>query len=310
MEIIVVDGLSDDGSPDIARRILSNAPQSWDLVQNPERITPTAWNVGIERSRGDVIIVVIAHAELAHDYVRQAVAALEETGADCVGGSIRTVGDDTGLGTGIALALSSIFGVGGSTFRTRIGHSGAVDTVPFGAYRRDAFERFGLLDPEFVRNQDTEINFRITTNGGRIWMDRRLTSVYHPRSSLAALWRQHFRTGESKVQLFRKYGSLPALRHYIPGAFVVAVLGSLVAAVAAREPLVALIVLGPYAGALVACTTWIARRHLASWAWVFVALVTLHFSYGLGFLAGVGKYLRPGRQRVVARPPTPRNARR
>ncbi|MGH9204257.1 MAG: glycosyltransferase family 2 protein, partial [Vicinamibacterales bacterium] len=290
LEIVVVDGMSEDGSAEIARAFLSTAPQKWRLIDNPQRTTPHAWNLGILDARGDVIVVVIAHSELATDYVRQAVTVLDETGADCVGGSITTLGEPTPVGRAIALALSSTFGVGGSAFRTRTGHSGFVDTVPFGVYRREVFARFGLLDPDFVRNQDTEINFRITKNRGRIWMDGRLTSVYHPRSTLRSLWRQHLHTGASKIQILAKYGSLPALRHYIPGAFVAASVASVSAAPIVREPMVAMAVVGPYLIALAIAGVWVARHSPTLWPFVVIAMMTMHVSYGLGSLWGVWRY--------------------
>lgn len=299
-EIIVVDGMSEDGSSEIARELLSAAGLNGRVIPNPERVTPAAFNLGLELAQGDVIIIVSAHSELAPDYMRLAVETLEKMGADCVGGPWQTRGL-TRVGSGIALALISPFGVGAATYRTHADRSGFVDTVPFGAYRRDVFDRVGHFDPEFIRNQDSELNFRIKRSGGRIYQDSRLRSVYYCRSTLGALWRQHFRTGASKVQILAKHGRMPRWGHYIPGAFVAATAASLVLAVALRMPFLALSVLGPYAAIVVGVSAWTARHEPSAWPIVAVAMPTLHFSYGLGFLFGLanlnGRALQAVRRR-------------
>ena len=310
LEFVVADGLSEDGSADIAKEILSSRGHRFEILLNPERVTPIALNRCIDRARGDVIIYLIAHCELPPDYVRRSVEILERTGADLVGGTIETKGQ-TPLGRAIALALGSAFGVGGVAFRTRPGHSGFVDTVALGAYRRDVFERVGPFDPEFIRNQDAELSFRITQSGGKIWLDSSLRSVYHSRPSLRTLWRQHFYTGSSKVQILAKHGRLPAWRHYVPGAFVLAAIASGAAAVIFRNAYLSLTALGPYGAALVAASAWASRRELRRWPAVMVAMATLHFSYGTGTLGGLIKLISRPLQRTSragdARLPTSRS---
>ncbi len=291
LEIIVADGVSEDGSSEIARELLSEAEQASRVVTNPERVTPAAFNLGLELARGDVIIIVSAHCELEPDYVRLAVATLDRTGADCVGGPMRPRGESS-VAAAIALALGSPFGVGAATYRTRTEHRGFVDTVPFGAYRREVFERVGVFDPEFVRNQDSELNFRITRDGGRIYLEPRLRSVYYARGTLRALWRQHFHTGASKVQILAKHGRMPRWGHYIPGAFVAMSALSVVLSLVFRRPLLAVAILGPYAVLALAASLWSSRQNLRLFPLVVVTMPALHFSYGLGFLYGLARVTR------------------
>lgn len=296
LEFVVADGMSDDGSADIAREILAKTPHRFEVIPNPARNTPAALNLCIEKARGDVIIYLIAHCELARDYVRNAVEILDRTGADVVGGTIETRGA-TALGRAIALALSSAFGVGGVAFRTREGHSGFVDTVALGAYRREVFERVGPFDPEFIRNQDAELSFRITRSGGSIWLDRSLRSVYHSRPSLRSLWRQYFYTGASKLQILAKHRRMPAWRHYIPATFVLATLAAAVTAAVTRQPLYLLLVLGPYAAALLVASLRASRREFGVWPCVVAAMIVLHFSYGVGSLFGLAQAIGRRHQR-------------
>lgn len=291
LEIIVADGESEDGSADIARAILQRAPQHSVVVSNPDRTTPAGLNTALLHARGDVVVVVIGHAEPATDYVRRAVELLDATDADCVGGPIHTRGQ-TRTGDAIALALSSLVGVGGVAFRARPGYRGYADTAAFGAYRSEVFDRIGGFDPAFHRNVDSEFNFRLTRSGGRIWLDPALRSTYRSRETFDALWRQYFYTGASKVLILAKHHRLPAWRHYVPGAFIASLVAALLAAVVLARPLVAAVVIVPYTLTVVIGSLVAARRRLGVLPLVIVAMVTLHASYGLGFIAGIWRTLR------------------
>ena len=111
----------------------------------------------------------------------------------------------------------------------RNGYCGEVDTVPFGCWRRETFDRYGLFDEQLIRNQDDEHNFRIRLGGGRVWQDPRIRFHYMPRQTLRALFRQYMQYGYWKVYILRKHGRPAALRHLVPGAFV-ATLGTLLLA--------------------------------------------------------------------------------
>ena len=52
MEILVVDGMSDDGTRDIVRE-LSQVDDRVKLLDNPKRIVSTAMNKGIRAAQGD-----------------------------------------------------------------------------------------------------------------------------------------------------------------------------------------------------------------------------------------------------------------
>ena len=51
--------------------------------------------------------------------------------------------------------LTTKFGVGNSEFRT--GGSGYVDTVPFGAFKREIFEKVGMFNTTLLRSEDNEM---------------------------------------------------------------------------------------------------------------------------------------------------------
>src|SRR5260370_34587788 len=153
-EILVVDGRSSDQS----KKIVEEFARTNEIVRcldNPEAIAPAAMNIGIRSAAGEIIIRADGHNFYPKDYVANCVKYLAETGADNVGGPWRTVPSDSSFGAKVVVAiLTNPFGVGGSRFRTRM-FEGFVETVPFGAFRRELFDRVGLFDEKLVRNKDT-----------------------------------------------------------------------------------------------------------------------------------------------------------
>jgi cellulose synthase/poly-beta-1,6-N-acetylglucosamine synthase-like glycosyltransferase len=192
------------------------------VIDNPGKIVSTGLNAAIRAARGDIIIRMDAHTEYAPDYIRRCVETLQRTGADNVGGPARTR-TSTFLERAVAAAYHSPFSVGGARFHD-IGYQGWVDTVTYGCWRREAFERFGYFDEELVRNQDDEHNLRVIRGGGRIWQDPEIKSWYRPRGTLSALFRQYLQYGYWKVRVIQKHKLPASWRHLVPGAFVLTLL--------------------------------------------------------------------------------------
>jgi succinoglycan biosynthesis protein ExoA len=296
LEVLVVDGMSDDGTRSIVQRMLAGRPHAC-LLDNAQRIVSAAMNIGLAKAQGELIVLVGGHAVIAADYTSQCVHLLRETGADCVGGSIRTVAV-TPAADSIALAMESPFGVGGVRFRTSHHKAQWVDTLAFGAYRREVFDRIGTFDEELVRNQDDEFNYRLRAAGGRIWLDPRIHSTYYARSTPRALWRQYVQYGFWKVRVFQKVPGSAQLRHWIPPLFVLAVVGGLPLALLA--PVLRPIYLAGLALYLLvnlAVSIRLAARE--GWQHLLrlpVTFVILHAAYGLGYWAGLLRFGPPWRR--------------
>lgn len=286
LEIIVADGMSDDGT----RRVLekfAKAHSELRVIDNTGRIVSTALNAGIAVARGRVIIRMDAHTRYAPDYVCQCLAVLDETGAEAVGGpwiarGIRFVE------RAIAAVFQSPFCAGGARAHDP-SYGGPVDTVYLGCWRRELFERVGLFDEELVRNQDDEFSLRIIRSGGTIWQSPRIKSWYTPRGSLGALFSQYAQYGYWKVRVIQKHRLPASPRHLVPSAFVLALVALLVASAwssLARWGTVGLVT-AYAAGTALASVHAAARsewRLLPLMPFVFACY---HIGYGVGFLHGV-----------------------
>ena len=297
-EVLVVDGMSDDQTRAISEEIASKTSLIR-ILDNPEGIVPRALNRGIREAKGTVIVRVDGHALIARDYLTRCVEILKKTQADCVGGPIATVGRGK-ISSAIALAQSSRFGVGNAAFR--YANKGRyVDTLAFGAYRREVFERIGDFDEDLVRNQDDEFNYRLIQAGGKIWLDPSIHSIYYSRTAFGKLWRQYFGYGEFKVRLIQKRSAVPSLRHLVPAVFLCALFGSLLLALLTHRFVWAWSIAGPYAAANLLASIWSGRRDWRAIPILPVAFLILHLAYGTGFLWGIWRWRRHfGRRRRTA----------
>jgi len=286
-EILIADGMSDDGTREILAGYAARFPQIG-ILDNPQRHVSTGLNQCIRRARGAVIVRMDVHSEYATDYVAQSLRALEETGAWNVGGPALTRPQGY-MQTAISLAYASRFGCGGALFHNA-DYEGWVDTVTYGCWRKQTLERLGLFDEELIRNQDDELNLRIHRAGGKVWQTPKIRSWYKPRSSLAALFKQYYQYGYWKVRVLRKHKIPASIRHLIPGAFVAALaVLALLAPFFKPARLLLSLTIGAYLlAALLASVALCARpgrwRYLPVLPVVFGAY---HISYGAGFLRGL-----------------------
>ena len=143
--------------------------------------------------------------------------------AEIVGGVAETKANGF-MGNAIAKMLSSKFGVGNSQFRTN-GASGYVDTVPFGAFRRDVFSKYGGYDERLVRNQDNEMNFRIRKNGGKIYLADDIHLAYYCRDSISGISSMAKKNGIWNIITMKLCPGSMGIRHFIPFMFVLSILG-------------------------------------------------------------------------------------
>ncbi len=284
MQVVVADGGSDDGT----RRHLdarAAAEPRLHVVDNPDRHTAGGLNRALRAADGEFVVRLDVHTTYAPDYVQRCVEALQRTGAAAVGGPWRAhVG--TGRAEAIALAWGSRFGSGGAASR-RLDHTGPVDTVYLGAWRRETLQALGGFDEALLRTEDDDLNLRIVRSGGIVWQDADIRSWYRPRASFGALAAQMYQYGYWKWPLIRKHRIPASPRHLVPALYVGGVallaLGGLVhgGAALAALALVALHTAAALAAAATLAPPW--RRPLA-WLGVAWATLCMHWAYGAGFL--------------------------
>ena len=222
MEWIFIEGCSNDKTEEILKSFMHKHPDMVRIYSNPNKTVPFAMNIGINAAYGKYIIRIDAHREYADNYISKCVYYLDTTDADNVGGVAETKSKGI-TGNAIALMLSSKFGVGNSQFRTN-GKSGYVDTVPFGAFRREVFEKYGLYDERLTRNQDNEMNYRIRKNGGKIYLAEDIRLAYYCRDSIKGIASMATKNGNWNIITMRLCPCAMGVRHFIPFVFLMSLL--------------------------------------------------------------------------------------
>jgi glycosyltransferase involved in cell wall biosynthesis len=294
LEVLVADGASSDGSVERLRAAAKDAGLPVQVLENAARWVAPGLNACIRAARGDLIVRLDCHSRYPRDYLRRCVEASERTGAWNVGGRLVPTGTSA-VERAVACAMDSPFGGVGWTRLS--GHDLVeTDTVPFGAFRREVFERVGLFDEALVRNQDDEFNLRLRAAGGTIVLDPAITVAYRPRGSLGGVLRQYFEYGLWRWPVIIKHRRIPTLRGLVPLVFVVGTGGLLAAAPRSRTARRLLtaewLAYGTLAAFLAARGV---QRREESWTLlprVLAAFPAFHLGQGAGQVVGLMRALR------------------
>lgn len=299
MELLLCDGMSKDRTREIIAEYQKK--HSWiQLLDNPDRIAPCAMNVGIKAAKGDVIMRLDAHASYENNYFSSLVKALDEYGADNVGAVCRTdVLNKTPKTLAIREVLSNKFGVGNSTFRTGIKGVQEVETVPFGCWKREVFDKYGMYDTRLVRNQDIELNKRIIRGGGKIIIIPDTYCTYLARETYKALAKNNFGNGKWNILTVFYTGEIKSLsiRHFVPLCFVLGLILPLIVGIFWHPALwLSLAVVLMYILALGTVSLKLAVTKKLNFFYLLISFIVLHVSYGFGSLVALLKLPWMGRR--------------
>lgn len=293
LEVLVADGRSTDGTRTILETYAERDTRvRW--LDNAAGITPAGLNRAIEAARGTILVRLDAHACIARDYLSRAVAHLEHSGADNVGGLMRTIARDPGpFSEPIRVALEHPFGVGNSHFRTGAAGPRWVDTVFGGCWHRELFTRLGGFNERLVRGQDLEFNIRLRRAGGRILLAPDLHSDYYARTAPGSFLKHTWTNGVWAILPFAYSDVVPVRwRHLVPMAFCGALVGLPLAGLWAR-PLwwLGIFLASSYAAADLVASVHAAVRERNPRILPLLPLVFLglHVAYGMGSWWGLAR---------------------
>lgn len=164
IEVLVIDGGSDDCTPEILER-LAGDDERVRILANPARLIPNALNVGLRHAEGEYVARMDAHTYYPPDYIARAVERFEAGGVECVSGPQVAYGEGR-WSRRIAIALGTRLGIGGASFRNPTEEI-EVDTAFTGVWRRTRLVELGGWDEGWPINEDAELAARIREAGGR-----------------------------------------------------------------------------------------------------------------------------------------------
>jgi glycosyltransferase involved in cell wall biosynthesis len=299
LEVLVVDGMSSDRTPAIVEEYAQQYG-FFRVVPNPRRITPVAFNLGIEHSHGELVMIMSAHASYAPDAIRKCAEYSKLYKADNVGGMWRIEPrDGTLFSKAAAAALSNRFGVGGVEYRTTEDKTPRwVDTAAYGCYRREVFDRIGTYNEQLVHGQDFELNLRLRHSGSATLLAPDVEITYFARTELRSFFKRAIRGGDWVVRAFAYSKFMPVRRrHLIPLMFVSSLLVSaLLAPFVSGFGWLLAAILTAYAVANLAASLQVAykTRQPRLLLCLPVAFAVLHIGYGLGSLKACAKLAAMG----------------
>ena len=287
-EIIIVDGGSTDGTLDIVKELqekYNNDHFSISLVSNPKKILSCGWNIGIQTAKGEYVVRIDAHATAEKDFIEKSVETMQRVDAVCVGGKL-TSKSLNGEDDVISYVLSSPFGVGNSSFRVSE-DEGYADTAVYGLYKKDIFGDAGYFDEKMVRNQDIEMHSRIKKTGGKFYFNPEIKSTYYTRNTIKKMLKQAYGNGQWNMVLLKRGSGALSIRHLVPFAFVLSIFGAIL--LGFLHPIfwivgIVIIIIHFTLGLYFAIKKTRKISQILKMPFLFISL---HFSYGLGYIRGI-----------------------
>lgn len=286
IDIVIVDGHSSDNTITKIKEYQKKFSNIL-LLENPVRRTPTSLNIGIKEAKGEIIIILGAHASLDPDFIFFNNKYLKEKNVNVTGGTQINIGFNF-TQKAIAMAMENPFGMGSAPYRWSKKEQ-FVDTVVYAAYKRELFDEIGYFEENFSIAEDAELNWRIRKAGHKILFSPDIKSFYHPRKTVTKFIQQMFRYGILRVHMFKKHKTAIKITHMIPPAFVVTLLSLLILiASSIISPVFIFAVLGLYFILnLLTVISKISKSNFKFVPMVSFLIFVLHFSWGLGFLVGL-----------------------
>jgi glycosyltransferase involved in cell wall biosynthesis len=294
LEILFIDGMSEDKTVEILNKYQKEFPYI-KIFQNKKRIVPTAMNIGIKESKGDYICRLDAHAKYPKNYISKLFEWSQKLDADNVGAvCITDIKSKTNVAKAIQFVMSDKFGVGNSLFRVGLKEAQEVDTVPFGFYKKEVFEKIGLYDERLIRTQDLELNKRLRRNNGKIYLIPDVQCTYYPRENFKDFSKNRFETGRWVIlsSYFTNNLKSISIRHMIPLVFISSLICSFILGFINKGFfLVFCSILLGYSLILFLRVLKIKKDIFLAFN-ILVGYFILHFSYGLGSLKGIFEILK------------------
>ena len=285
VSIYVCDGMSNDGTRELIKKLVS-VNNNLFLLDNHKKTTPLALNLGLKTSTAEVKIILGAHSEVDENFISENINALDiDPKIGCVGGILENVYENQ-VSKIIGLAMSSKFGVGNAHFRTGE-KKGFVDTVAFGGYRKEVFDKVGYFDETLERNQDDEFNFRVVKSGYKIYLSEKIKCNYYVRASYTKLYRQYYQYGYWKVFVNKKHRTITSFRQLVPLFFVFFLITALMfSLIFPYSVFLSLFILFIYFFLSLLASYSLSKKISTILKTSFVFLL-LHSGYGWGYLLGL-----------------------
>jgi glycosyltransferase involved in cell wall biosynthesis len=219
LEVVIVDGHSEDGTVEIARKYGCR------VVYESVGTIGGARNIGVRNSSGEFIVFTDADCVAEKDWLKNLLKEFRDENIASVGGPNITPEDDSEFGKCVGDVFELLSRAGAryaynSKEVVEIYHNPTCNS----AYRREIFERFGGFNPRLVACDDEELDFRIRKAGYKIIFTP-FARVYHYRkSSLKSFARMAWNYGVGRGQVIRLNREMARWYYCTPSLIILLIL--------------------------------------------------------------------------------------
>lgn len=288
IEVLLIDSMSTDSTNSIMKTFASEHDDFYDVkvLDNPKKIIPCGHNVALENYVGEALIRVDAHARIPSDFIEKNVEVLK-AGEDAVGGRRPNIIDEaTPWKETMLCAEQSMFGSSFASYRNS-NKKMYSSSLFCGMYRRKVYDRVGKYNELLPRSEDNDMTYRMRKAGFKLRYDPDIVFYQHTRSTLAKMLKQKFLNGYWIGLTMAVSPKCFSLFHFVPFAFVLAILFTSVLALCAY-PFLALLMWVTYLLLILSISVieFLKEPNLCKLALPLIFLL-LHLSYGVGTLIGL-----------------------
>ena len=296
-EVIVADGESDDGTPEIVREFAQQHPDlSITLINNPVKLSSGARNRAVLAGKGDYFLLVDGHVYIpSAQLLRNADRLIRETGARVLGRPQPLDPPDiTPFQRDLAVIRSSPLAHSVESL-IYSDYEGWASPLTIGTlYHRSVFESVGLFDEQFDAAEDLEFNYRLEKLGIQCFTSPELEIKYYPRHDVRSLFRQLQRYGLGRARFIMKHPERLTWEVLVPPLFLLFLfVGGLLSLPLKGFRVLWLAVIVFYLGLVLAEGIRLSVVHKRFLVHRAVQLIpVIHVALGWGFLKGLFGLLR------------------
>jgi len=194
-EIVVIDGQSNDGTPDRVREWAAESKAPIRLITKAGRVHPArARNIGIANSTADLIVCIDCGTRPTPEYLERVIAPLEQDEADLVGGHVKAEANTL---------LEAYF----SVFYPLTWQLGDPEPRSFPgaamAFRRELWEDIGGFPEHLLTGEDPEFCRRARKSGARLAFIPEAYIYWRQRRTVRAFCRQYFQYATTRGMFYQ-----------------------------------------------------------------------------------------------------------
>ncbi len=218
-EVILGDGTPGDELRPLLGKYAGNSTYHLTIVYEEFLPVSEARNRAAEVAKGDYLIFLDSDCIIPPDYLKKVETHLIKKNLDAFGGPDVAHKDFTILQKAISYSMTSIFTTGG--IRGKKKSVGTYHPRGFNmGMKRSVFEDLGGYS-EFRCGEDIELSIRIIKAGYKVGLIPEAFVYHKRRTSLEQFFKQVFRFGAARINIWKRHPEEMKLTHAFPFVFLV-----------------------------------------------------------------------------------------